>query len=140
MFHLPVELCDLIYEMAGHREEWKIRFSNDVLSQINKGHRLVGMFCRHHGDDHCGCNELVPCANCYCYGNEICTHRSYEAVPYKQIVEHCSLTSKYTPMEVFMYYCVSNLDIVSMYLTPDNKFATFMAFHAELEETLVPKE
>lgn len=139
MFHLPTEIRELIFEMSGSCEAWKRRFSNDVLSQINKGYRVVGMFCSNHYDDACDCQELVPCANCYCYSYDLCDHRKYDQVTFDEIRSHCALTSYYIPMEVFMYFCVSNVDFTKPYTDTLDRFMHLSAFKKELQQKIANK-
>ena len=58
---LNADCISLISDFAGIKENWKHRFSTDVLTLIEVGWVEVGVY-----------NE-VPCANCYMYSNtEFC--------------------------------------------------------------------
>lgn len=108
--NIPDELSNLIFEMSGN---WKRRFSSDVLPEISRGYRLVGMFCPSHGDDVCDCANKVPCSNCYCYGYGLCAHDYYESVSFDSVKSECEMTlgeERYIPMDVFMHFYVSDVD------------------------------
>lgn len=108
MFSLPVELQSIIQQFAGVDDDRKLRFTNDVLSCIDKGNRIVGNY---YG---------VPCPLCYneieIVGSDGCvacgfnstigqvetmvvTYDEYVAsipffVPYKTYEDHCKWTKR----------------------------------------------
>jgi hypothetical protein len=45
---------------------WKTRFTNDVLTKIDGGYKIVGLW-RNHDEE-----EGIPCRNCYFYGGTVC--------------------------------------------------------------------
>lgn len=49
----------LIAEFAGTKENWKLRFTIDVLPCIEKGYKFVAIF------------DGEPCLNCYAYSDGI---------------------------------------------------------------------
>ena len=59
---LNIDCFNLILDFVGAENQWKHRFSADVLTKIEKGWMEVG-----NGNDleH----EYIPCANCYMYAN-----------------------------------------------------------------------
>lgn len=82
MLNLPENVLNLVMDFAGTSDFWKARFSNDVLTKINKGIKFVG------GDMHDG--VIVPCANCYSYG--LCSeeygyepHEHYDEISYSDM-------------------------------------------------------
>ncbi len=107
----PTAITSLIYEFSGVQQQWKNRFSNDMLPSINKGYRLVGMICSvHETDQHritaCDCVERDPCANCYSYGTRLCRHYCYDSVPYEDIKPHHMdlVRNPYIPYEHWNYF------------------------------------
>jgi hypothetical protein len=62
---LDINCKDLIAEFAGFTDQWKHRFSTDVLPKIEKGWMEVG-----NGND--SDYEYIPCANCYMYAKSEC--------------------------------------------------------------------
>lgn len=123
MDNLPIHIVNMIVDLVVDvKQFWKNRFSTDVLPQIDKVYRLVGLYCPRHKYKPCRCNKtaFIPCANCYCYGNEDCNyHLHYEAVSYAQIVDHSSfhICYPYFPMDVFKYYfsCDAEFDSPSSF-------------------------
>ena len=53
---LNADCIALIEEFAGFKEQWKHRFSTDVLPKIDQGWVEVAI------------DQLGPCSNCYLYG------------------------------------------------------------------------
>lgn len=106
----PTAITSLIYEFSGVQQQWKTRFSNDVLPSINKGYRLVGMICSAHEyiEQHveCDCVERYPCANCYSYGIKLCRHDRYDSISYEEIKPHHSdlVRNPYIPYEHWNYF------------------------------------
>lgn len=62
---LNFDVMGLIAEFAGTTQQWKMRFTEDVLPHIDRGWKTVGMYEPFPG------MERVPCANCYMYGIEV---------------------------------------------------------------------
>lgn len=56
---LNMDCIELIADFAGITENWKLRFSMDVLTQIDQGWVEVGV------------KDGVPCANCYMYHDTV---------------------------------------------------------------------
>jgi hypothetical protein len=112
-----MEFINDIYEFAGHNQYWKTRFTNDVLSCLNKNYRLCGMICNNHryieNPNECDCPDetfMFPCANCYSYGycdmqNE--DHVKYKHVSFEDIKKwkcHTSLLAyPYIPVDTFTF-------------------------------------
>jgi hypothetical protein len=71
-FNLPAEIADLIYDFGGQKKAWKMRFTNDVLTKIDKGHKIVGLW--YNGDDDV---EGMPCGNCYLYAGTECGNEEF---------------------------------------------------------------
>lgn len=107
MLSLPMEITNLIFEMAGVQDYWKRRFTNDVLVEINKGYRIVGWACPDHWDDDCKCalDTYVPCPNCYTSDQNLCGHGVYEPVSLAGIRKECcrDVSSPYIPIDAFVY-------------------------------------
>lgn len=86
--HIPDHAMNLIYEFSGL---WKTRFTNDVLPEINKGYRLVGLVCDAHRYNplicDCDMQMMIPCANCYSYG-ACSNHTHYEMISFEDIKLH----------------------------------------------------
>lgn len=112
--HQEMQFIDMIYEFAGYHQYWKQRFTNDVLSKINKHYRYCGFICPDHymQEEGCGCalETLRPCANCYSYG--YCTsqhedHVQWGPVSFDHLVQmQCHSTiikCPYVPTETFMF-------------------------------------
>jgi hypothetical protein len=106
----PVSIASLIYEFAGTQQQWKTRFSNDVLPIINKGYRLVGMICYDHDYDQqhaeCDCTDRYPCPNCYSYGTGLCHHDCYDSISFDDIKPHHSDfgSNPYIPYQHWDYF------------------------------------
>lgn len=62
---LDINCLELIVEFAGIKEQWKHRFSTDVLPKIEQGWMEVG----NANDPGFG---YIPCANCYMYAKSDC--------------------------------------------------------------------
>jgi hypothetical protein len=76
------------------REQWKLRFTHDVLVCIEKGIKTVGAEVGPHG--------LTPCPNCYAYG--ICPeHEFFMETSFDQIKKFCSLMRIRPGMSYFDY-------------------------------------
>ena len=107
MFNLPEPVLGLVMDYADTRGYWKTRFSNDVLTEINKGIKFVGC------DTYDG--EIVPCGNCYAYGlcddvqEENDVHECYMEISYDQLksMRGSTLLAKlcWIPLEVHEWAC-----------------------------------
>ncbi|KAG2983949.1 hypothetical protein PC128_g20053 [Phytophthora cactorum] len=105
---LPVDILEAVYDMAGIADYWKRRFSNDVLTQINHGYRLVGLDCYYHYGEVCECPREI-CSNCYSYGTVGCYHTKWAVVSYEGMIRsrhHSTFMREhmYLPWEVFSYF------------------------------------
>lgn len=81
MFGLPESIQALIIEFAGVEEQWKHRFTTDVLPMIDQGIRCTGV------DVFEGTLEI--CINCYTYGPQKCNnHSSFESVSYADMKQY----------------------------------------------------
>ena len=69
MFSLPTELQALVCQFAGVEEQWKRRFTYDVLPLIDKGWRYAGTSLitldQQHGDVVSEITVAMPCYVCY---------------------------------------------------------------------------
>ncbi len=111
---LPQELQDIVFDYAGTTEYWKRRFSNDVLIEINKGYRMVGMFCPEHWDNvPCECEKSKHCLNCFSYGTAICSHTKWDLVSYEKLLkeqEHPhAVLYRYLPWDIFRYNFIDEI-------------------------------
>lgn len=104
--NLPQAITALIYEFSDAKGYWKNRFNNDVLPSINKGYQLVGMCCEQHYQDPCNCDGRTPCANCYSYGDSLCSHDRYDTVSYEDIkpLHRVFIENPYIPYEHWVYF------------------------------------
>ncbi len=104
---LPQAITALIYEFSDAQGYWKNRFSNDILPSINKGYHLVGMYCHEHEfEGSCDCEEQLPCANCYSYGDSLCSHDRYDSISYDTIkpLHRVFIGNPYIPYEHWAYF------------------------------------
>ena len=67
---LEVECFNIILDFAGFNEQWKHRFSTDVLPKIEKGWMEVG---NGNGPEY----GYIPCANCYMYADSDFGHAGF---------------------------------------------------------------
>jgi hypothetical protein len=87
----PESIISLIHEYAGTKAALKQYFSNEVLPSINKGYRLVGMFCAVHPCTiQCDCVAREPCAACYIKTCTFFQHTHYDVISYDE-TEHMRL-------------------------------------------------
>lgn len=81
---------------------WKKRFSNDVLIEIDKKFRWIGVDCNIHTI--CDCVDKIPCFYCYLY-NECYHHEQYEYISFDTVKKECYaiIDYRYMPIETFLY-------------------------------------
>lgn len=102
------------------RNPWKERFTNDVLTQIDKGWRYVGWY-----------DVCIPCLNCYSFGPDLCIHDDWDFINYENFNKlkiDPMLIIYNVPLENFKWMFPTNGDY--------SNFAKFMNFKKELEDVL----
>jgi len=105
---------------------FKTRFSNDVLTLIDKGFRLVGIE-----------SDGTACCRCYSTKQCISIHTKYEMVPYERIIaegNHFLLTRITIPYDAFDYLFNRNDQIHVIHLC--NHFIMlnyFMILNGDIE-------
>lgn len=83
----------------------KNTFLDDEAILGSSGYRLVGYedICYLHKDSYCNCIPL-PCANCYSYGPDLCKHKRWGYVSYKDMIQskcHRTIDRYKLPWELF---------------------------------------
>lgn len=71
-FDISTDITGLIYDFSGYKKMWMTRFTNDVLTKIDQGHKIVGIW--HNGEDDV---EGTPCGNCYIYAGTACGDKEF---------------------------------------------------------------
>lgn len=101
--YLPIEIKNIILDFADYNNYWKIRFTNDVLPEINKYYRWVGYDCEIH-DELCDCKNKIPCVYCYLYDECYC-HIDFIYITLQNIKNECYelINYRYMPIETFIY-------------------------------------
>lgn len=112
---LPKEIQNyIIDDYLNMVEYWKRRFSNDVLTYIDKHYKLCAMMCNVHRylNTECDCADeyLYPCANCYSYGycsttsidHMKCKHITFNEMK-KSKIHTILIKNPYIPAETFLF-------------------------------------
>jgi|LakMenEpi03Aug12_release.lakeMendotaPanAssembly.Ray.scaffolds.fasta_scaffold20511_2 hypothetical protein len=99
----PLEINNIILNFTNINNYWKTRFTNDVLPEINKHYRLIGMDCEIH-EEQCKCTNKIPCFYCYLYDECYC-HVNFDYIPFEHIKKECYelINYRYMPLETFLY-------------------------------------
>lgn len=138
---LPIDICNSILDFTGETENWKHRFSTDVLVEINHGWRWVGIGCDEHFWQSCDCdkNTFTYCANCFSYGTDLCNHDTWEHVSFKQVIQQGSHpdvgAQPYLHWEVFSYF--HNADLFSDRINILTAFRMQLTARMEVQRILV---
>lgn len=109
-----MDFINLIYEYSGVNQYWKLRFSNDILPNIDKYYRLCGLICKNynHLNNICNCTEeeLYPYATCYSYGycsGLINSHKIYKHISFEELkLKNCHnllVNNPSIPIETFLF-------------------------------------
>ena len=124
---MPSEIQEHILALAGVNDYWKRRFSNDVLSCIDKGYRLVGV-CTRSGKD-------TPCVNCYAYGPSLCEHEKWDHATFAQIkcYQRLSASLSYMTYDTFKFYYPADT-VVSDEEDSDDEFERTIMFTEYINE------
>lgn len=135
----PVEIYSIIMDMADMKSFWKQRFTNDVLSLINKEYRLVGFICEQHTDELCDCKyeDLNPCGNCYCYGYDKCLdHLYWDFISFEKIHDYSYVLNKYPSIskETFLY--VYDIKLKNPYIFGQSRSNQFLIIRNNLKQQL----
>ena len=115
-------LNTLHVELFKYFEKKKI--SNNAISQIEEGRRVVGI-------DNNGRNGELPCLNCYCYGTSLCNHSDYVSITYndfKQVESMMGLKKEKYTYEHFSY--------IFNYTPTSTMLITLNDLHAEIIERI----
>lgn len=104
---LDADTVELIVGFAGIAEQWKLRFTSDVLPKIEQGWMEVG-------NGSSNPDEYIPCANCYMYANSVCGNGRFcmncfgteksSIVSFQQMKELGRVTRYFETFETFKMY------------------------------------
>jgi len=99
----PYEIINKILDFSDVNTYWKLRFTNDVLPEIDQKFRWVGAECNHHYDP-CQCPDKILCNYCYLY-DDCYHHNQYDYIPFNKIKNICYkfIDYKYMPIDTFLY-------------------------------------
>lgn len=99
----PQEIVNKILDFSDVNTYWKLRFTNDVLLEIDQKFRWVGVDCNNH-HELCDCQEKILCYYCYLY-DECYHHTQYDYIPFNKIKNNCYklIEYKYMPIDTFLY-------------------------------------
>lgn len=100
----PHEIINNILDFSNINTYWKLRFTNDVLPEIDQKFRWVGVDCHDH-HELCRCPEKILCYFCYLYNDCYYNHIEYDYIPFNKIKNTCykMIRYKYMPIDTFLY-------------------------------------
>lgn len=126
---LPITIYNIILDFADITNYWKTRFTNDVISEINKHYRWVGIDCINHNEV-CNCVNKIPCFYCYLYDECYC-HIDFDYIPFNKIKKESYqlINYHYMPINTFLY----------MFDTYENADRYINSIKAQLEYYFIKK-